>query len=215
MFPAYRLDGVDLRGYAAWSLMDNFDWLNGYTVKFGLYRVDFSHASRPRTARVSASYYTEVITHNGMPRPREHEFLYGQFPEGFIWSVASAAYQVRSSGQFSNICCIPTMCRALGSVLGRAGVSRGISWAVGGKCRMPSGESCRPSSWRWGFSGKLGQREPGQKHLAKTCKYEDSLLYFLPRLLHARSLLNMAVTWVSLASSQYQTIALHMSNEAY
>lgn len=121
MFPAYRLDGVDLRGYAAWSLMDNFEWLNGYTVKFGLYHVDFNQASRPRTARASARYYTEVITSNGMPLAREDEFLYGQFPEGFIWSAASAAYQVRRTGQFSNICCTPTMRQALGSVLGRAG----------------------------------------------------------------------------------------------
>ncbi|GAB5575627.1 lactase-like protein isoform X2 [Prionailurus iriomotensis] len=90
---AYRLDGVDLRGYSAWSLMDNFEWLNGYTVKFGLYHVDFNNTNRPRTARASARYYTEVITNNGMPLPREDEFVYGQFPEGFIWSAASAAYQ--------------------------------------------------------------------------------------------------------------------------
>uniref|UniRef100_A0A8D0WUP7 beta-glucosidase n=1 Tax=Sus scrofa TaxID=9823 RepID=A0A8D0WUP7_PIG len=94
---AYRLDGVDLRGYAAWSLMDNFEWLNGYTVKFGLYHVDFNNVNRPRTARASARYYTEVITNNGMPLPAEDEFLYGQFPEGFIWSAATAAYQVRRS----------------------------------------------------------------------------------------------------------------------
>uniref|UniRef100_A0A4X1TBL7 Lactase n=1 Tax=Sus scrofa TaxID=9823 RepID=A0A4X1TBL7_PIG len=67
---AYRLDGVDLRGYAAWSLMDNFEWLNGYTVKFGLYHVDFNNVNRPRTARASARYYTEVITNNGMPLPK-------------------------------------------------------------------------------------------------------------------------------------------------
>ncbi|XP_054418761.1 lactase/phlorizin hydrolase [Pteronotus mesoamericanus] len=94
---AYRLDGVDLRGYAAWSLMDNFEWLNGYTVKFGLYHVDFNHVNRLRTARVSARYYTEVITNNGMPLPQEDEFLYGQFPKGFIWSVASAAYQIEGA----------------------------------------------------------------------------------------------------------------------
>ncbi|XP_008058972.1 lactase-phlorizin hydrolase [Carlito syrichta] len=94
---AYRLDGVDLRGYSAWSLMDNFEWLNGYTVKFGLHRVDFENMNRPRTARASARYYTEVITNNGMPLPKEDEFLYGQFPEGFIWSAASAAYQVEGA----------------------------------------------------------------------------------------------------------------------
>ncbi|XP_003794429.1 lactase-phlorizin hydrolase [Otolemur garnettii] len=94
---AYRLDGVDLRGYSAWSLMDNFEWLNGYTVKFGLHYVDFDNVNRPRTARASATYYTEVITNNGMPLPREDEFLYGQFPQGFIWSAASAAYQIEGA----------------------------------------------------------------------------------------------------------------------
>ncbi|XP_042804523.1 lactase-phlorizin hydrolase [Panthera leo] len=94
---AYRLDGVDLRGYSAWSLMDNFEWLNGYTVKFGLYHVDFNNTNRPRTARASARYYTEVITNNGMPLSREDEFVYGQFPEGFIWSAASAAYQIEGA----------------------------------------------------------------------------------------------------------------------
>ncbi|XP_068400101.1 lactase/phlorizin hydrolase [Eschrichtius robustus] len=94
---AYRLDGVDLRGYAAWSLMDSFEWLNGYTVKFGLYRVDFNNVNRPRTARASARYYTEVIISNGMPLPKEDEFLYGQFPKGFSWSVATASYQVEGA----------------------------------------------------------------------------------------------------------------------
>ncbi|XP_021504301.1 lactase/phlorizin hydrolase [Meriones unguiculatus] len=94
---AYRLDGVDLRGYAAWSLMDNFEWLNGYSIRFGLYHVDFEHASRPRTARASARYYTDVITKNGMPLAPEDDFLYGEFPKGFIWSAASAAYQVEGA----------------------------------------------------------------------------------------------------------------------
>ncbi|KAM7335854.1 hypothetical protein ACRRTK_004347 [Alexandromys fortis] len=94
---AYRLDGVDLRGYIAWSLMDNFEWLSGYTIKFGLYHVDFDDVTRPRTARASASYYTEVITNNGMPLAKEDEFLYGEFPKGFIWSAASAAYQIEGA----------------------------------------------------------------------------------------------------------------------
>lgn len=87
---------MDLRGYSAWSLMDNFEWLHGYTMKFGLYHVDFDHVGRPRTARASARYYTEVITNNGMPLAKEDEFLYGEFPKGFIWSAASASYQVRT-----------------------------------------------------------------------------------------------------------------------
>lgn len=109
MFSAYRLDGVNLQGYSAWSLMDNFEWLRGYTVKFGLYHVDFENENRPRTARISAAYYTELITNNGMPLSSEDEFVYGQFPEGFIWSAATSAYQVRNSGcarRLLHSCCV-------------------------------------------------------------------------------------------------------------
>lgn len=120
MFPAYRLDGVNLRGYFAWSLMDNFEWLRGYTVKFGLYHVDFEDVNRPRTARISAGYYTELITNNGMPLPSEDEFMYGQFPEGFIWSAATSAYQVRSSGKCTpHTAQLPCTGAGLGAVEGR------------------------------------------------------------------------------------------------
>ncbi|XP_036110707.1 lactase-phlorizin hydrolase [Molossus molossus] len=94
---AHRLDGVDLRGYAARSLMDGFEWLHGYAVRFGLYHVDFSHKDRPRTARASARHYAAVAASNGMPRGPEGQFLHGRFPQGFVWSAASAAYQIEGA----------------------------------------------------------------------------------------------------------------------
>lgn len=54
----YR-EGADVRGYFAWSLLDNFEWLYGFTVRFGLYHVDF--ATQKRTPKLSASWYKHFI----------------------------------------------------------------------------------------------------------------------------------------------------------
>ncbi|OWR52173.1 seminal fluid protein CSSFP031 [Danaus plexippus plexippus] len=54
-------DGVDIRGYIAWSLMDNFEWSKGYTERFGLYEVDYNDPNRTRTPRKSAYVLKEII----------------------------------------------------------------------------------------------------------------------------------------------------------
>ncbi len=55
--------GVDVRGYFAWSLLDNFEWASGYAITFGLLHVD--PATQARTMKASAEYYREVIRTNG------------------------------------------------------------------------------------------------------------------------------------------------------
>jgi beta-glucosidase len=55
-------EGVPVRGYFHWSLMDNFEWSGGYGTRFGLIYVDY--ATQRRTPKLSASFYREVIARN-------------------------------------------------------------------------------------------------------------------------------------------------------
>ncbi|XP_045761874.1 myrosinase 1-like [Maniola jurtina] len=55
-----KVDNVNVVGYTVWSLIDNFEWLDGYRTKFGLYEIDYSHPNRTRIPRVSAHYYACV-----------------------------------------------------------------------------------------------------------------------------------------------------------
>jgi beta-glucosidase len=55
--------GVPLRGYFAWSLLDNFEWTGGYAKRFGLYWVDY--ASQQRLPKDSAFWYRDVVAGNG------------------------------------------------------------------------------------------------------------------------------------------------------
>ncbi len=57
--------GVDLRGYFYWSLLDNFEWAEGYAKRFGLVHVDY--LSQHRTPKRSAQWYSEVIARNALP----------------------------------------------------------------------------------------------------------------------------------------------------
>jgi beta-glucosidase len=55
--------GVDLRGYFAWSLLDNFEWQSGYSKRFGIVYVDFE--TQRRIPKASAQFYSNVIRTNG------------------------------------------------------------------------------------------------------------------------------------------------------
>ena len=57
--------GVPLAGFLVWSLLDNFEWAEGFSKRFGLVHVDF--ATQARTPKDSAAWYAEVIRHRGVP----------------------------------------------------------------------------------------------------------------------------------------------------
>lgn len=57
-------DGVNVQGYTAWSLMDNFEWGRGYSERFGLHYIDFNDPDRPRVPKDSAKYYASLVRKN-------------------------------------------------------------------------------------------------------------------------------------------------------
>ncbi|MFN2463620.1 MAG: glycoside hydrolase family 1 protein [Candidatus Dormibacteria bacterium] len=74
-------DGVDIRGYMHWSSMDNFEWSEGFAMRFGLVEVDF--ATQKRTPRPSAALYSQVIKRNGL----EWDLLQQMYPQALPYFV--------------------------------------------------------------------------------------------------------------------------------
>jgi beta-glucosidase len=58
-------DGIDVRGYTCWSLLDNFEWAFGYGPRFGLVSVDRS--TFERTPKPSAAWFAEVARTHRVP----------------------------------------------------------------------------------------------------------------------------------------------------
>ena len=57
-------EGVPVKGYFCWSLMDNFEWADAYNLRFGLYYVDYK--TEKRTPKLSAQFYKATIANNAV-----------------------------------------------------------------------------------------------------------------------------------------------------
>ncbi|RCG23392.1 beta-glucosidase [Sphaerisporangium album] len=60
--------GADLRGYLVWSLLDNFEWAEGYNKRFGIVHVDFG--TQRRLLKDSALWFRELVQRNGLRKDR-------------------------------------------------------------------------------------------------------------------------------------------------
>ncbi|VDI50812.1 lactase-phlorizin hydrolase, partial [Mytilus galloprovincialis] len=106
MLKAIKLDGCKVKGYTAWSLMDNFEWRQGFVEKFGLHYIDFNDPNRTRIPKLSALFYHNLIKDHGYLEKAftapgwlpvieyEDTVYYGSFPDDFAWGVNTAAYQI-------------------------------------------------------------------------------------------------------------------------
>jgi beta-glucosidase len=57
-------ESYPIKGYSLWSLLDNFEWADGYSKRFGIHYVDF--AMQKRTPKLSAEYYKAAIAANAV-----------------------------------------------------------------------------------------------------------------------------------------------------
>ena len=53
-------DSVSVKGYFAWSLLDNFEWSSGYTVRFGINYVDYKNGLK-RHPKLSANWFKKFL----------------------------------------------------------------------------------------------------------------------------------------------------------
>ena len=71
--------GIDIRGYFHWSILDNFEWSYGSVPRFGLFRVDYTKASLPRTKTGSAQLYADIIGARAIDKATHSKHTAGKY----------------------------------------------------------------------------------------------------------------------------------------
>ncbi|CAG9820321.1 unnamed protein product [Phaedon cochleariae] len=61
-------DGVNIYAFTAWSLIDNFEWITGYSAHYGFYHIDFNDPERKRTPKKSVRYFSDICKTGKLPR---------------------------------------------------------------------------------------------------------------------------------------------------
>ncbi|XP_012267796.2 myrosinase 1-like [Athalia rosae] len=62
-------DGCNVKAYTIWSLLDNFEWDRGYSISFGIVKVDFTSPNRTRSEKLSTRWWKEVIRTRTLIKP--------------------------------------------------------------------------------------------------------------------------------------------------
>ncbi|XP_028904310.1 klotho [Ornithorhynchus anatinus] len=100
---AIRYDAVNVIGYTAWSLVDGFEWHRGYSIRRGLFYVDFLSREKKLLPKSSALFYQKLIEKNGFPPLPENQPIEGTFPCGFAWGTVDNYIQVDTTlSQFTD-----------------------------------------------------------------------------------------------------------------
>lgn len=91
---AIRYDGVNVFGYTVWSLLDGFEWHRGYSIRRGLFYVDFQSHDKKLIPKSSVLFYQKLIEKNGFPPLPENQPIAGVFPCVFAWGIVDNYIQV-------------------------------------------------------------------------------------------------------------------------